>query len=283
MKPIVSSAIVVATALASGSAFAQLAGITGSPHDLSSTTTATNEICVFCHTPHGADLALGPGGVSEAPPLWNRSLQIPTGGYQRYSSLGTATLDGAETAVGSVSLACLSCHDGTQAMDSVINAPGSGGYNPTGGIIGGGPTQSGSVSGIPFPQLGQDLRDDHPISIEYAGGSCTGTTGDCTPDAATGDPDFNVAQHAVINGQNQWWVDVDTFSLDLTGTVTGTGTANVREKTDMMLYTRDFGGSPGPSVECASCHDPHEAEVRPTSFLRISNIGSEVCLACHAK
>ena len=35
--------------------------------------------------------------------------------------------------VGSVSLACLSCHDGAQAMDNLINAPGSGGYDVTGG------------------------------------------------------------------------------------------------------------------------------------------------------
>ena len=53
------------------------------------------------------------------------------------------------------------------------------------------------------------------------------------------------------------------------------------------------GGSIGPAVECASCHDPHVSEGQagpgPTSpsagktFLRISNDGSAVCLACHTK
>ena len=224
---------------------------------------------------HGAD-------IQASAPLWNRAL--PTGTtYQRYSSLGTATLDGAEAPVGSVSLACLSCHDGTQAMDSVINAPGSGFHNPAGAIIGGAPSQTGSIAGTPIPNLGTDLRDDHPISIEYAGGSCTGVLADCTPTAATGDPDFNAASFANINGQNQWWVDVDTFFTDINGAVPGTGTAGTREKTDMILYTRDFGTQQGPSVECASCHDPHEAAQRPTSFLRISNTGSDVCLACHTK
>ena len=54
----------------------------------------------------------------------------------------------------------------------------------------------------------------------------------------------------------------------------------------MILYTRAFPtGGNGPSVECGSCHDPHEGEANgiDVSFLRISNVGSEVCLACHIK
>ncbi|MCK4586265.1 MAG: hypothetical protein KAU29_02930, partial [Gammaproteobacteria bacterium] len=36
-----------------------------------------SEICVFCHTPHGADLGEGP--------LWNKTLPNP-GTYTRYTS-----------------------------------------------------------------------------------------------------------------------------------------------------------------------------------------------------
>ncbi|MFZ5523798.1 MAG: hypothetical protein ACOY9D_06905, partial [Pseudomonadota bacterium] len=54
---------------------------------------ATTEICVFCHTPHGAD-------SSAAVPLWNRNLS--TGGaYNTYASLGTSSLDAASTSIGS--------------------------------------------------------------------------------------------------------------------------------------------------------------------------------------
>ncbi len=267
--------IITATALLLGSNYAG-AGIRGSKHDLSASGTgqtqsgATTEVCVFCHTPHGSNT-----GVTA--PLWNKT--NPTATYTRYSDLGTATLDGSETTVGSVSLACLSCHDGTQAMDTVINAPGSGGYNAGGASLGGG----GPMTGAPIPMLGTDLRDDHPISIAYAGGGCAAGNDPCNPVGGdTGDEDFSDAQHAQINGQNQWWVDVASYDSTGDATRDGTGTADVREKTDMILYTRDFGGD-GPSVECGSCHDPHEDSARPVSFLRIANTNSDVCLACHIK
>ena len=266
-------AVLVGTLMTTGVVFA---GIKGSQHDLGSggagqgTTTATSEVCVFCHTPHGANTNAGA-------PLWNKTLP-DAGSYQRYSSLNTATLDGAEAPVGSVSLACLSCHDGSQAMDVVINAPGSGGYNAAGAEIDAGAI--GAMTSTPIPNLGTDLRNDHPISIQYAGGACNGATADCDPaTASTGDPDFVTAQYASINSVDQYWVD--------TSTVTVTGQANVREKTDMILYTRDFGGTNGPSVECASCHDPHEeaaaGSTNDVNFMRISNDNSDVCLACHIK
>ncbi|MBW2421787.1 MAG: hypothetical protein JRH19_24835 [Deltaproteobacteria bacterium] len=252
------------------------AQIRGSQHDLGTgggaqeTTALTGEVCVFCHTPHGS-------ATTASVPLWNKTL--PTTPYQRYSSLGTATLDGTEVAVGSVSLACLSCHDGTQAMDVVINASGPGGW-----VAGGAEIDPGAIgamaevpAGAPMPNLGSDLRDDHPVSIGYAGGACEGVvTPTCDPaGAASGDPDFVVAQYASLNGSDQWWVDVSTGAVP--------GSPGQREKTDMILYTRDFSGTKGPSVECASCHDPHVAVKQPVSFLRISNDNSDVCLACHIK
>ena len=225
----------------------------------------TTEVCVFCHTPHGSD-------TSAAAPLWNKNLTgLGGAGYQRYSDLGTATLDGKEATVGSVSIACRSCHDGTQAMDAVINAPGSGlGSFGTG-------TPGNEMTGSPVPMLGTDLRNDHPISIEYAGGACASATpGPCTPQtASTGDPDFQPADFASINGNPQWWVNTSIG-----------GSAN-RQKTDMILYTRDAGDgnivTAGPAVECASCHDPHNTASQPVQFLRIDNDNSDVCLACHIK
>jgi predicted CXXCH cytochrome family protein len=158
-------------------------------------------------------------------------------------------------------------------MDLVINAPGPGNYVATGGPISGG--TMGAMTGAPVPMLETDLRDDHPISIDYAGGACRGfTTGACDPQSqATGDPDFQPVQYALINNTNQWWVDVGVAGA----------TAGQRDKTDMILYTRTISGTEGPSVECGSCHDPHEDTARPVSFLRISNDDSAVCLACHIK
>lgn len=260
------------------------AGIANTKHNLSPSsavgnnkvTAGTDELCVFCHTPHAAD--------TTAPvPLWNKSLGT-LGGYTTYATLNSGSIDGQILAVGSISLACLSCHDGTQAMDNVINAPGSGGYDVTGGGTNGlGYTWSGTRVDAAgklinatnsLAMLGQDLSNDHPIGIHYCGGGPNAANAS----AACVDKDFNAPQNATINGNLVWWVD------------TAGGTAGTRDKSDMILYTRNFGGSTGnaPSVECGSCHDPHVEQGTGTpasgqTFLRIANTGSAVCLACHNK
>ena len=225
----------------------------------------TAEICVFCHTPHGAD-------TSSAVPLWNRTLPAPAT-FQTYDSLGTSSLDGKTAPVGSVSIACLSCHDGVTSMSAVINAPGSGtagdaawqagtwtGANQTGGAI---------AAGL-ITNIGKDLRNDHPIGIQYGGGGLT----ESAPAGATKDADFKAASNAVIGATRVWWVDTEASPN------------NSRQKTDMTLYTRAAGAGytgqtqPEPFVECASCHDPHTTN---QTFLRVSNAGSAVCLSCHVK
>ena len=260
-----------------------LAGIASTKHNLGSTGTGVNkfdgtgEICVFCHTPHGAD-------TSAAVPLWNRKLGDPAT-YQTYNSLGTSSLDGATAPVGSVSLACLSCHDGTQAMNVMINQPGSGGYNAAGAAMAGNWTganqTAGAIGSGLITNIGQDLRNDHPVGIQYGGGPKAGTV----PAAGTAygsslfrDADFNPTSSTTLNGNAVWWVDTPAV-----------GVVGAREKTDMQLYTRTGVtglGAAGvlagaqPFVECASCHDPHTDN---PVFLRVQNTGSAVCLACHIK
>jgi hypothetical protein len=244
------------------------AQVAGSRHDLSTDGgSQTNEVCVYCHTPHGADL-------NAVVPLWNKTL--PTSTYQRYSDLNTSTLDGTEASVGSVSLACLSCHDGSQAMDSVINAPGRG---LNSGAIG----NVGQMTGSPVPMLGTDLRDDHPISIQYGGGGPTAADGDGVYSGALGDPDFNPPTKATINTNPAWWVDSEAVP------------DGQRQRTDMILYTRSdapagAGNARQPFVECGSCHDPHNqstfngtAPNLSVGFLRIPNTNSDICTACHLK
>ncbi len=266
---------VAMTAMASGSAFAMVdSDIASTKHNLSATgggnqTGDTTEICVFCHTPHGAN-------ITQVVPLWNRNMTAPTA-FSTYADLGSSTLDGSIAAVGSVSLACLSCHDGQVAMDSLLNAPGSG--NPATGWTFTSPDSTMSADGFlssGIAMLGTDLRDDHPVGILYAAGNVVGNEG--TPANFT-DPDFFGVEVTTINGTNYWYVE--------------TGSAG-RDRADMILYTRTdpnlaTGGSvisgTQPYVECASCHDPHVVAVdaNQVSFLRISNAGSALCLACHDK
>jgi len=99
-------------------------GIGFSRHNLGSygehiRTESTFQICVFCHTPHHTNQGTGP--------LWNRSVANSV----NYTAYGT-TLGGTAVtsiAVGSPSLACLSCHDGTTTLDNLANAPGKGGVS----------------------------------------------------------------------------------------------------------------------------------------------------------
>lgn len=246
------------------------AGVVGSKHDLTaggggqSTTTVTDEVCVFCHTPHGSD-------VNAPVPLWNKVLGAP-GSYTQYSTLQTPTFDSEEAPVGSVSLACLSCHDGTQAMDVVINLPGSGGHNVAGQEIDN--VGIGAMVGTPVPTLGTDLTDDHPISMTYGGGGPSAADPDGIYAGTLGDPDFVNPNKATVNTNPIWWVDSPV------------GTAQVREKTDMILYARNDLGTVQPFVECGSCHDPHNDTTQGATsvqFLRINNTASQICTTCHVK
>ena len=269
--------LALAALLAVAASSAQAQGIVGSQHDLTPGGTgqgqsdATDQVCIFCHTPHGSNTAAGV-------PLWNKVLADP-GTYSRYSSIALPSFDAAEAPVGSVSLACLSCHDGTQAMDVVLNGPGSGNYNAGGSEMSG--TSIGTMTGTPVPNLEQDLSNDHPISMQYAGGGVNETshpTDDQAPATLLTDPDFVPPFRTTLNSEPIWWVDSSTG-----------GSAGVREKLDMLLYTRDeptVTGGKQPFVECGSCHDPHNSSTKTASqvaFLRISNAASAVCTSCHVK
>ena len=246
------------------------AQISSTKHNLGTGGTGVNkfsgtaEICVFCHTPHGAD-------TSAAVPLWNRTLPSPAS-FTTYDSLGTSSLDGKTASVGSVSIACLSCHDGVTSMSTVINAPGSGTTGDAAWQAGtwtGANQTLGKIAAGLITNIGTDLRNDHPVGIQYGGGGITLSA----PGAATRDADFKPTTSSVLGSSRVWWVDTEAAP---------NGT---RQKTDMALYTRPAGSYTGqtesePFVECASCHDPHTTN---STFLRIANAGSAVCLACHVK
>ncbi|OUS27992.1 hypothetical protein A9Q98_08485 [Thalassotalea sp. 42_200_T64] len=277
-------ASVLATIIAAGvlTMATASASIVSSKHNLGSNGTGANnldsvtgtgdatEVCVFCHTPHGANT-----GISA--PLWNKT--AGTGSYSTYSDMASTTIDGRIETVGSVSVACLSCHDGSQAMDVMSNESGSGAdtisaFDWTGST--GTTATNGKLVGFAAITTDSDgLKNDHPVGIQYAGGGYTSTDTSATSGAAMVDGDFNGASYAKPNGVDVWWVN--TTATD--------STAN-REKTDMILYTRTGSGTGlqagiQPYVECATCHDPHEASNK--TFLRIPNTDSKVCLACHDK
>jgi len=135
--------LVIAILLVAGAAYG--AGIVGSKHDIRGYVTGetTTQVCVFCHVPHNA--ATSWGG-----PFWNRANTAAT--FKIYTS---PTLDGATSQPSGVSRACLSCHDGTVAVNSLINAPKDG----TAGTL------TSMAAGPAL--LGTDLSNDHPVTITY--------------------------------------------------------------------------------------------------------------------
>ena len=131
--------------------FSTLSGRGGTFTSLAGTVADYGEICVYCHTPHG-----GQTGA----PLWNRS--FGAGSYQMYTSPTIDMVIGGTP--GQVSLACLSCHDGTIGIDVITNPPN-----------GSAAVSIGTTIGTLYPSgpnalknLGTDLRNDHPIGITFS-------------------------------------------------------------------------------------------------------------------
>ncbi|MEW5943162.1 MAG: cytochrome c3 family protein [Pseudomonadota bacterium] len=160
--------------------FAAQAGVVGSRHDLSNgmgsafphgapnVYTNYGQVCVYCHTPHSANTD------NNGKLLWNRPFS--TASYTLYSSPTSKLTPTQPTGASSSSALCLSCHDGTIAVDSILRPP----------------KQSYTVStthrrmdvslaadscgachneaGIPGPEkafLGTDLSNDHPVNMIY--------------------------------------------------------------------------------------------------------------------
>lgn len=138
--------VTVAGLFLSGVASAQ---ITGTAHDLQ-TELGNSDICVVCHAPHNNQNADGEL-------LWNHDPSANVGLFTTYSSV---TLDpGASPGQpGPVSLLCLSCHDGSVAVDSF-----------------GGTTGTLNIDNIAFTTgqtpFGISLGNDHPIGLTYIEGA----------------------------------------------------------------------------------------------------------------
>lgn len=221
------------------------AAIQNTKHDLSFFTTAwpgspsyqTDEthVCIFCHTPHGGSLS---------GPLWNRS-NPAAGAFTMYNSAyAWKTELNSVATVNDESLLCLSCHDGSIAVNSLLN---------TGNILGGqpnvlenygSPTYIAGTTGSSkrtggtqdLPNSTGHLEDDHPISLNYV----------------------NAVSDQTVNGTN---------ALQTLAYAKGQGI--------------EFFGNNQEFLECSSCHDVHDNSFPP--FLIMSNSGSGMCLSCHIK
>ena len=122
------------------------AGIANTKHNLSVAgpgdvkSIDETEICVFCHTPHRAI-------KNDNIPLWNHNLST-TSNYGVYTSPtfdGKTTiqdLGGTDATTAAVSNLCLSCHDGTIAINALNNPSNA---NPNGIPTMGGTNADGTI------------------------------------------------------------------------------------------------------------------------------------------
>jgi predicted CXXCH cytochrome family protein len=149
--------------------------IIGTKHDLSTgggiadRSTNESQVCIFCHTPHQAGMT--------ATPLWNHTLSATTN-YGVYTS---STLNATPTNIGGgtgTSNLCMSCHDGTVAVNSIANPSAVG--TP---VMGSGDELNTSFQIAPgrTAYLGTSLANDHPINFNYTAALATADHGLFTP------------------------------------------------------------------------------------------------------
>jgi len=233
----------------------------------------TSEVCVFCHTPHGATQS-DEGGLALRSPLWNR--RVPAG--TTYTPYTSSTLDalniteGFNNTPGGSSKLCLSCHDGTLAIGNVnvLNGQPNAQIAMTGTGPGGTmPPGQGTTTGF-TRYLGTDLRNDHPISVTF-NAALAARDGELRP----------------VDAQQRWPAT--------TGSVVGVRASGFKPQ----LPLEPTGTARQGQVQCASCHDPHVRELDPTKgnqkFLRAQRFqeaapaathnaaSDQVCLGCHDK
>jgi hypothetical protein len=101
------------------------ATVLGSVHDFSTggtsgfQSTNEDEVCIFCHTPHGGIATVGTSKV----PLWNRTLNL----NEAFTMYDSQTFNGDTSYVGGkptgMSLLCLSCHDGVSTSTAFLITP----------------------------------------------------------------------------------------------------------------------------------------------------------------
>lgn len=198
------------------------------------------EVCIFCHTP-----IIGGQGTAAPTPRWQASVE-PAYVYTMYDDIGSLGFD--RVAVGSQSIACLSCHDANQALAISRTSADHPFGVPYRGALKRQPTLQQSA-GAPSAQARSAPRIEAKKLVAL--------------------DDFRDVSQGVIDNRTVFWVS------------RGGLTAN-RSRTDLPLYARvdEATGLEIPHIECSSCHDPHSPN---ESFLRVSGTGSVLCFTCHTK
>ena len=249
--------VVITAAVAMGAADPR-AGILGSPHDMRNTTVngedTQGRACAFCHTPHHAQTALNPDDYY---PLWSR--QIDNVVFSPYASTTMNASDyNADIAIGPTRL-CMSCHDGSIAVDQH--------YSSAGGAM----TLSENGYGSAGIAAGaSSLTNDHPVGMNYYDVAIGPSTGAAPSPATVAGAQFN---------QDPWIRQVDDTLVYLNNSF------NV--KVGDRLYVSPTDPTKA-YMTCATCHDVHNKKnmdlaTDPNNLVLAPQQNSDLCLTCHIK
>lgn len=236
--------LLVLAALVPGMAFG---AISTTKHNLSSggpagnITFSTTELCGFCHVPHNANTTLA---------LWARAAPTGTGYSVTTQTTAGTPLPATSAATGTGSQRCLSCHDGTVALNVSLGlaAP---------ALLADPNTRTSAGGGGRVLSAGPDyfatLESQHPVGIPFPGNAASkANTAEYGSGSTTG---CSAGIALCVTGGN-----ANGASIKLEGTSAANAT-----------------------LQCSSCHEPHKSTV--ATFLRVDPASSvnALCGACHVK
>jgi predicted CXXCH cytochrome family protein len=179
------------------------------------------------------------------PPLWNHTLSsasytVPSSSMPAWTTM----LSAPQNPPDGDSRLCLSCHDGTVALGSIVNL---GGMSTTITMQGGSRlTPGGALAAASSAYVGTDLSGHHPVSIEVNNALLSGKDDQC------------------INGEISWRV------------------CNPQPPIVLRPTNNLYGGGAHTNigVQCSSCHDAHNNREK---FLRVGTSSdlTPLCTTCH--
>lgn len=244
------------------------AGIENTKHNLSKTGTGTvkssieDRVCIFCHTPHNA---------SSVAPLWNRNLSSAT--YTLYSAGGSPTLNATLSQPTGSSKLCLSCHDGTIALNQLY--------------AGSSKATDLNIKLTGNANIGTVLTDDHPISFNYTS-TLASSDGQLTQPNSL--PTFIKLQNGRVECTTCHDPHTETIMFLRNGDRLSLCSACHTKKDGTYTFNTSvhnavFSSAPvSSSYSCQSCHKPHNAkdmvDSRSTKQLQ-RGVEEDLCFVCH--
>lgn len=231
-------------------AMAQGQSVVNTPHNLSAggagTVRASSEeqVCIFCHTSHNASLIQ---------PLWNRYL--PVTAYSVYSSNALDANPGQPTGASKM---CLSCHDGTIALGSVLSRD---------QVI----QMAGGITTLPpgSTNIGTDLADDHPISFAFD--SLLVSRDPHLVDPSLLPPEILLDANRELQCTTCHDAHDNSFGSFLVANNTGSELCRACHQISNTSIIEH--------QDCRSCHKTHSAPSGP--YLLQEDRVTTTCLACH--